>query len=181
MICPSCDKGRLKPAYLDNLFPCHTCSTCGGNWVRLPDYLRWRETNAFPAKGSVTLEAVTDTTKAMICPETGRIMLKYLISKETDHRIDLSRLANAVWLDKGEWDLLKAEGLTGNLHEIFTDQWQASIRESETADVLTAVYGQKFGKDYAELKRIRSWLRTKDNYSDMLAYLIAADPYKVDA
>ena len=136
MTCPNCQTETLNVSYLDDLFPSHTYTTCEGNWIRLADYLRWKEKNETPAEGSFESADIQDNEKALICPETGRLMTKYLISKDSSHRIDLSRYAHAVWLDKGEWQLLKQENLTGNLNDIFSDPWQQDIREAQTKDAL---------------------------------------------
>jgi len=41
MKCTSCKQGLLAPVQLDDLFPAHACTHCGGNWIYLHDYLRW--------------------------------------------------------------------------------------------------------------------------------------------
>ncbi|MFT5611914.1 MAG: Zn-finger nucleic acid-binding protein [Arenicella sp.] len=56
----------------------------------------------------------------MVCPVSGRLMTKYRISKDIDHRLDLSPTASVIWMDKGEWGLLKEKGLAGKLNQIFT-------------------------------------------------------------
>lgn len=143
----------------------------------MADYLHWRENNEAPAEGSYKLSDIKDNEKALICPETGRLMTKYLISKESHHRIDLSRHAHAVWLDKGEWQLLKQQNLAGNLNDIYSDPWQQDIRNAQTKDALDNLYKEKFTDDYSELKRIRDWLSDKENKSDYLAFLLSDDPY----
>ncbi len=41
-------------------------------------------------------------------------MRKLRLSTTTEHRIDYSASVAGVWLDKGEWQLLKEEGLAGS-------------------------------------------------------------------
>ena len=120
MKCTSCKQGTLAPAYLDCLFPCHTCSHCAGNLVMLSDYLHWLEDNENPdfVKASDALVQAEETSSAMLCPETEAVMLKYKISRSSEHRLDLSPAINAVRLDKGEWDLLKQEGAYFQLHQM---------------------------------------------------------------
>jgi len=180
MKCTSCHEGNLDPAYLEGLFPCHTCSYCGGNLVMLSDYLRWQDHNKSVVLGvGSTLEIeAQETSKAMICPITGGIMTKYKISKDTEHRLDLSPAINAVWMDKGEWELLKDNDLAGRLNNIFTDHWQHDIRSQESADMLAALYERKFGNSYAVIKEFRNTLNAMESKSEVLAYLMAEDPYK---
>lgn len=180
MICPNCETNTLNPAYLEDLFPCHSCVSCEGNWIRLSDYLRWKEKNELFAEGNHASANIEDNEKALICPETGRLMTKYYITKDSSHRIDLSRHAHAVWLDKGEWQLLKQKNLAGNLNDIFTDPWQQKLREAQSKDALNQMYLEKFGEArYTELKRIRNWLELQENKTDCLAFLLQDDPYKL--
>lgn len=181
MKCSSCRIGRLNPSYLEGLFVCHTCSECEGNFILLRDYLRWKNENPDVDLGErVDPEVVPqETSKAMICPKTGGLMTKYKISADTDHRIDLSPGINAIWLDKGEWELLKAKGLATKLNRIFTDHWQHEIRSNEAVEVLSALYERKFGDRYDEVKQLRSSLESMENRSEVIAYLLADDPYEI--
>ncbi|KPJ92532.1 MAG: hypothetical protein AMJ53_09190 [Gammaproteobacteria bacterium SG8_11] len=180
MKCTSCRQGVLKPAYLDDLFPCYTCSHCGGNWIYLRDYLRWLEKNEdLVVNEQSDAELVINETKGvMTCPKTGKLMLKYRISKDQDHMLDLSPDINGIWMDKGEWSLLKNAGLARHLNSIFTEPWQRKIRQSKTKQTLEALYIEEFGEeDYKRLKEIRNWIYGKANKAEYLAYLLAEKPY----
>ncbi|MCW5211638.1 zf-TFIIB domain-containing protein [Desulfobulbus sp. TB] len=181
MKCTSCKKGSLIPAYLDQLFPCHTCSHCAGNLVMLSDYLRWLEDNENPdfIHASDAVVEAEETSSVMICPKSSALMVKYKISQHNDHRLDLSSAINAVWLDKGEWELLKKEGLAGKLNEIFTASWQNSVREAQISDTLTMLYEKKFGENYEKIKIFKEMIDKMERKSEVIAYLIAEDPYKI--
>jgi hypothetical protein len=146
----------------------------------MTDYLRWKDLDQEAYLKSDTAPEVVadDTSKAMLCPKTGRLMTKYLISKDSDHRLDLSPTINAIWMDAGEWELIKANGLAGNLNTIFTRHWQHEIRSQASADVLSAMYQDKFGEQYAELKAFKETLNSMEARSEAIAYLIAEDPYE---
>ncbi|RBP51010.1 zf-TFIIB domain-containing protein [Arenicella xantha] len=180
MKCTACESGLLIPAYLEGLFPCHTCTDCGGNLVMLGDYLRWQDANenALFISDTSTKVEIQETERALLCPKTGRLMTKYRIAKETEHRLDLSPHINAVWLDKGEWALLKEQGLAGRLNEIFTDHWQSDVRSKESADILDGLYAKRFGEHYADIKAFRAKIDKMDERSEVIAYLLADDPYK---
>ncbi len=147
----------------------------------LTDYLRWMEINDNPefVNASDIVVQADETSSAMVCPKTSVLMLKYRISKDTEHRLDLSPSINAIWLDKGEWALLKNQGLAGKLNEIFTDSWQRKIREARTSETLRLLYEKKFGENYAEIKTFKTMLDGLENKSEVIAYLISDDPYKV--
>ncbi len=180
--CPGCKQGKLIPDYIDELFPCLSCKDCKGHWIKLIDYLYWldRDPSASDEKGlTVDLQA-EDTLNAMVCPVTGKIMLKYRLSIDNTHRVDLSPSIGAIWLDKGEWGLIKKEGLSRQLNKIFTDPWQRKIRAQRASDTLDAVYTKQFGPDaYDKLKEFRIWLDKQENKHLLMAYLHSENPYKV--
>ena len=179
MKCTSCNTGTLSPSYLDHLFPCHTCDHCGGNWILLPDYLAWKEAHPdFQFSVEAGEPIAEDHKQAMLCPVSGRLMVKYRISSKSDRRLDLSPAVNGIWLDKGEWALLKQEGLAGNLNRIFTDPWQRQIREESARETFTHLYEREFGaEDYAKVKAFREWLWQHPQKLKLLAYLTDEDPY----
>ncbi|WLQ12264.1 zf-TFIIB domain-containing protein [Hahella aquimaris] len=182
MKCTSCNSGALKPGFLEDLLACHICDNCGGTLIYLQDYLRWLNSEHSLSEVDFDLAVnAEDSKKALLCPKTGRLMLKYRISKNTDHRLDLSPEILAMWLDKGEWDLLKQEGLATKLNAIFTDPWQRKIRESKARDVFEALYEEEFGKEeYAKLREVREWLDKQSKQKSMIAYLLAKDPYSAN-
>jgi len=152
MKCTSCGQATLNAAYLEPQLPCYSCDNCGGNLLMLSDFLRWKAGN--PDVESTRCDAevqAQETSKAMVCPKSGTIMTKYRISSDTDHRLDLSPSINAVWMDGGEWLLLKGKGLAGSLEAIFTDHWQRDVRADESADIMSEIYQRKFGERYADM------------------------------
>ena len=187
MKCTSCKIGRLLPGYLDDLFPAHNCDHCGGSYIMLDDYLKWLEhadqqtlaaAQTNDQKLAIELEQVTETKRALLCPIHGNIMLKYRISTDTDHRIDINPATNGIWLDKGEWALIKSQGLAGCLNKIFTAPWQRHIKEKNAANVLDANYLEQFGEqDYEKIKDIRKWLDNHPKRNLLVAYLAATEPY----
>lgn len=190
MKCTVCSNGRLEASYLEPLLPCHTCSHCGGSLLRMMDYFRWQNDSADlplstepsePLVG-ITVNPVVDTAqetrKAVICPKSGVLMTKYRISAETDNRLDYSAASNAVWLDRGEWALLNANGLATQLNTVFTSHWQHEIRAQESSEVMEGLYKRRFGEQYAALKAFREVLDSMEDRNEALAYLMAEDPYQ---
>ncbi len=180
MKCTACGAGHLAPAYLDTMLPCHTCNECGGSLLKMIDYLRWKDEQSDEvSKEPMPVEIdASETKRAMMCPKSGGLMTKYRISANTDHRLDFSAAINAVWLDSGEWDLLKANGLALRLNRIFTDHWQHDIHAQESAEVMRELYGRRFGEHYAELQAMRDKLQKMPDKHEAAAYLLADDPYQ---
>jgi Zn-finger nucleic acid-binding protein len=182
MKCPSCGAGRLESSYFDGLFACQSCSNCGGELILLRDFKRWQERHSESEfSASAEVEVISeDTSRAMICPLSKRLMTKYRISADTQHRLDLSPTVNAVWLDKGEWSLLKEKGLATKLSEIFTDHWQHEILDVENAVVMHQLYQRKFGDQYEKIRQFKIMIDGMCNRSEVIAYLLAEDPYSND-
>lgn len=183
MKCPSCENGELRDAYLEEYLPCKTCDRCGGNWILLEHYLRWKDGYASQATepaDDVEIE-LAETKRALTCPVSGTLMLKYRISKDSEHRLDLSPSVNGVWLDKGEWSLLKQSGLADKLNAIFTAPWQRKIRAESSRDTFEQLYRRKFGdSDYEKIREIRDWLHAHPHREALRAFLVADNPWSAN-
>ena len=181
MKCTSCKVGDLSPSFIDGLFRAHTCTQCGGNWILVEDYVSWKENNPdYQVAENISCE-VADTETALLCPQSGVIMRKFRITSKNSHRLDYSAPVGGIWLDKGEWDLIKQDGLASSLNAVLTVQWQKNIRMTTAKDNFTALYSDKFGDEsYSKAKEIRKWLDAHPNKSDLRAYLLAEDPYSAE-
>jgi len=180
MDCTSCNNGELLPNFIEGQFPVHTCTHCEGNWIFIFDYIAWLERNAdYEFADNISFDKdLNDNKKAIICPVSGNIMIKFRISSSHQHRLDYSSSAGGIWLDKGEWDLLKKEGLAGSLHSVITTKWQSEIRKDNSTQNFTDLYKDKFGEEtYLKAKEFRAWLNKQPQKSDLRAYVFATDPY----
>jgi Zn-finger nucleic acid-binding protein len=146
----------------------------------LTDYLRWLEHNdkpEFVVDAGAVIKA-EESEKALLCPKTGGLMTKYKISADSDHRLDYSPRINAVWMDAGEWELIKQKGLAGQLNKVFTDHWQKELVSQESAEILEGLYERRFGEHYAAIKAFREILDQLPERHEVLAYLMSDDPYE---
>lgn len=185
MKCTSCSQGFLKPTFIDALFRAHSCSSCEGNWVLIQDYVAWKERNPeyqfTDNLQSVDESGAEDSKKAMLCPVSGAIMQKFRIAADSEHRLDYSAAVGGIWLDRGEWELLKEKGLAGSLNAVVTQQWQHRIREQNASESFAEIYRHKFGEDlYSKVKEVREWLQSQEQKADIRAYLLAEDPYSAE-
>ena len=178
MRCPRCKQGNLQASFIDQQFRAHTCDNCGGNWILIEDYVTWKERHPHFQFTLAEVEDIDDSQHALMCPMSGVIMRRLRITKDTSHRLDYSSPVGGVWLDKGEWELIKAAGLAGSLNGILTEQWQNKIREQNAEATFAQLYQNKFGaEDYQKIKDLREWLHTHPRKTDLRAYLLADDPY----
>jgi Zn-finger nucleic acid-binding protein len=179
MNCPKCENGSLVPSYLELFFCVHTCDSCGGNWLLIEDYVNWKEQYSEHHWVDVNVsEDIDDSVKALLCPLSGLIMRKLKITKDSTHRLDYSAAVGGVWLDNGEWDMLKKAGLAGSLNTILTEHWQQIIRSQRSEDTFDMLYLAKFGEqDYEKIKSLRTWLINHPKKADIRSFLLAVDPY----
>ncbi|MGL6313957.1 zf-TFIIB domain-containing protein [Vibrio sp. WXL103] len=183
MNCTSCKNGLLIPSFIEGQFRAHTCNSCGGNWILIEDFVAWKERNGdYHFAEDISFgEDASDTKKALMCPASGVIMRKFRVSASNDHRVDYSAAVGGIWLDHGEWELLKAEGLAGSLNLLVTQHWQDQIRETGAKQNFADIYQNKFGEEtYTKIKEIRSWLNYHPQKADLRAYVLAEDPYSAE-
>lgn len=181
MKCPGCKADALVPSFLEDSFRARSCKSCRGSWILIEDFVYWSERNGPIDSQKLGVQYVPEDSKhALICPVTGGIMQKYRISNGSDHKLDYSPQVGGVWLDPGEWDYLKEQGLAGCIGSIFTDSWQKQLRDNNTKATFTALYQRKFGHaDYEKIREVRQWLVAHPDRTELKAYLLTNDPYSV--
>ncbi|GAA5215022.1 zf-TFIIB domain-containing protein [Corallincola platygyrae] len=181
MNCTCCNEGRLQPQLLDGLFKADVCDYCGGVWVLTEHFVGWKAENPDQLLMSdLMIEEIeaTDTQHAIACPISGRLMRKLKISTDVPHRIDYSAAVGGIWLDKGEWELIKASGLADILNTLVTQHWQDKVKSDKTKQNFEKHYIEKFGaENYRRLREIRDWLAEQENAAELKDYLLASDPY----
>jgi len=187
MHCTSCKTGELIPSKIEANFKAHTCNNCNGHWIHLDDYFGWqkKQTPMQAVVDDINVEVDTidadETKQAMLCPESSAIMTKFHIFSDIEHKLDWSE--KGIWLDKGEWELLKEKGVADKLNQIFTDEYQKNIREEKARNTFEQKYLKQFGEEnYSRLKFVRSWLhdQTDEDRTMMMAFLLTADPYSAN-
>ena len=109
MDCYRCVGRVLKPVKLDHGLPPRECDSCGGVHIDLLNYRAWSEENAVAAETTATVDVPlpADNTSALICQRCSRIMLKYRVSTDHQNFVDICTSCDDIWLDSGEWGLIK--------------------------------------------------------------------------
>ena len=121
---------------------------------------------------------MSENKRAGICPDCGHFSRKYKVGTKIDFYVDCCGHCNGVWLDKKEWEVLKAEDLHDEINMIFTSPWQRRIADEATAGKLDTLCLEKFGAvDYEKVKGIRAWLQDHPNRNTLITFLIEKDPF----
>jgi len=179
MKCVKCSNEELHPASLDEGLVCQLCNSCGGSWVKMPDYIQWHDQHASEANLGINQEdvAIEDTAAVLICPQCNQIMGKYRISADLEHRMDQCANCGGFWLDKGEWKYLQRFNLHTRINTIFTENWQRKVREETFKRNAEKRYLTKFGVvTYQQVKELKDYLIGNPFKNRVIAYLMNPDP-----
>jgi Zn-finger nucleic acid-binding protein len=155
----------------------YECPKSGGLWIPLQSYLAWKdrhpEGTAAPVEGCAPVLQDDSRQRALICPESGRLLLRYRVGHGFQFHLDRSPATGGVWLDKGEWEALKSKGLHVALHLIFTAAYQRQIRSSEYVQSLTETFRDRIGAaDFSRVAEFGAWLARHPKRRDICCYLL---------
>ncbi len=182
MKCPVCADRELRAVTLEDDLPGHRCEECAGLWLPSSDYLGWlsRRGALLPEKPAADTDLPTlETQRLKLCPECGRMLMRYRVLPNVEFFLDHCGGCNGVWLDKDEWEVLVARNLHDKVNRFFTDVWQVRRKHEETRAVMERLYRERFGEtEYDRAREVRAWLREHPARAMLLAYLQAEDPYQ---
>lgn len=178
MQCPLCKKHTMDTLDLAPDLTGSACSECSGVWLDRAKYYAWRAKHPcdLPETNTPAQLAVSDTHKAKICPQCGRLMLPYRVGHGLSFSIDYCEACGGVWCDRGEWDAIKAKNLHDNLHDIVSQHWQAAVRQAEVQESIEQTYARHLGPNYAKAKELKAWVRGQAQKAIILAYLADTKP-----
>lgn len=182
--CPVCKNVVLETSSLDNNLPVVTCSSCGGSWLRANEYALWLKSqkpgtfDELKTKEASKRFPIVEANKAATCPDCGHILRSYKIGAKINFHLDRCSHCNGVWLDKNEWESLKAADMHDEINQFFTKPWQQGIQDKETSDKFDTMYLERFGEaDYQKIKDIREWLKEHPHRNNLIAFLLDKDPF----
>lgn len=166
---------QLEPKEIEPGLNAYVCPESGGVWIPLQSYFAWREHQTEKPvleKQSYALMPADDSKRrALICPESGKMLLRYKVGHGLNFHVDRSPATGGVWLDKGEWEALKSKNLHTQLHLIFTASYQKQIRSEEYEQSLKSHFEERFGPDFRRVEEFKDWLLSYPRRRDIIAYL----------
>lgn len=180
MKCLVCKSEAVFEKVTDENLRVKECKDCGGQWLSSSQYYSWLERHGQTLPelpySEITYE-INDSQNAKICPDCGRILLKFKVGHGLVFSLDHCRSCNGVWFDKNEWKALAGRNLHDELPRIFSTEWQKHIRKEEVAGYYEDVYSSKFGDQYNRIKDFKLWLEDQELKSAILAFLSDPDPF----
>lgn len=166
------------------------CPVSRGLWLPADSYWRWQENieplsaaerrslptpqlDEFIGDEDDPINSSPRTRRALLCPESGAILVRYRAGSGLKLHIEHSPVTGGVWLDHGEWDILKAAGLHHELHVIFSSAYQHKISRTETRARLEEIFANKLGEEDArQVKQFYEFLETHEHKREIVAYLM---------
>jgi Zn-finger nucleic acid-binding protein len=164
----------------------YACPKSGGVWIPLQTYLDWKQNHPTPpgtAPATTTAPEPADDSKrrALVCPESGRLLIRYKVGRGLNFQVDVSPVTGGIWLDRGEWEALKSKGLHAQLNHIFTASYQREVRNAEYEQKLTEAFAERIGPaDFEKVTAFKTWLATHPKARDICLYLERNLPEKTE-
>ncbi len=172
MKCPTCQQD-LVDIELEPGLPAKTCQSCHGTWIAGVPYLGWVESSPSPsAAGAPVASTSSDSGAGLRCPECGHFLHRAAVSAEVGFTVHRCRNCAGFWLDAGEWDSLKSQGLAQRLHHIFSDVWQHKLAAAQRHEQEEKLWAEKLGDDIAEARRVRQWIQSHPRKQQLIAYIM---------
>ncbi len=168
---------EMKRVKLKDDLPAWECLQSGGHWISADDYQAWLDRRGgivpmTPAPETAPNPAQPEEQRARICPESGRLLVRYRVGKDVLFFIDRSPASGGVWLDRDEWETLKSRNLHDEIHLVFTAAWQKEIRDEARLKALRAHFAERIGAEaFARAEEMKRWLREQPARRDILIYL----------
>jgi Zn-finger nucleic acid-binding protein len=180
MNCPICKLPELAKNELDSQLSSLKCPQCKGDFIQGLEYWTWLEKHG-PNLPEVAVDTSdierSETTHPLDCPECRWRMVKYLVGHGTGFNLDHCHGCKGTWLDKNEWETLKARNLHDDIHSVLTAFWQSEAQREERRKRAETMLIAKIGaEDYSRIKSFREWLNGHERKYELIAYLTAADP-----
>lgn len=185
--CYCCKTHPLKPTKLDYALPALRCEDCHGTYLDLLTYRTWLENNLANIEQekrtqesttgeTVEIDALSNSESALICQRCSKFMLKYRINNEQANTINVCHTCDDVWLDQGEWELLKHLKIQDKLTQVMTEPWQKQLRNQEREQAFKVRYQQLLGDDFEQVEAFATWLYEHPKRSEIQHYLSAFKP-----
>lgn len=159
----------------------YKCQKSGGVWISRPAFLDWKahhkdDKSALPI-GYVPELPDDSKQQALICPESGHLLIRYRVGHGLKFHVDYSPETGGVWLDSGEWEALKSKGLHVELNLVFSTSYQRQIRSAEHEEALKRSFHDKIGhEDFQKVTAFKEWLATHPKRRQIRCYVL----YNID-
>lgn len=160
--CPKELKVELSDGLLPGDLPAKCCPDCQGAWIRPESYREWQDQQGvdrnaepqvavLPSQVDVDFQPASLDNRAALCPDCRHYLVRGRVQlSETIFFVERCPNCHGYWCDRGEWAVLQQIQLAHHLEYIFSDQWQARVREQAFAQREQQATIEKLGSDIAD-------------------------------
>lgn len=133
MHCPICKHPTLEQISLEPELPAYQCPSCRGIFFLANEYLRWRLAQNAPSLPSefqaVSATPTLEVEAAKICPNCGRLMMRYNVLPNGTLYLDRCAGCNSIWCDPRAFTAAKSSACWTNF--TLTNSAQRITRKSK--------------------------------------------------
>ncbi|MEO1349426.1 MAG: zf-TFIIB domain-containing protein [Cyanobacteria bacterium J06635_15] len=179
MHCPICATATLTRNRLEEFLSVRSCNSCSGHWISSYDYWHWLEWHTQKPECKAVSDSrpapdlhIVENRRAVFCPDCGHIMRKAKVGRGLEFYLDRCSHCGGFWFDQNKWELLEYHDLHSVVHLIFSDAWQAQIRQKEFKEVLEQTYRTALGDEgYNQAMLVKQWLDNHPHKDYVLSML----------
>jgi len=183
--CPKELKTELEDGVLPGGLSAKCCPDCGGSWIQPEHYREWQQRQGVsrntepqvaivPSQSSAAFEPSALDNRAALCPDCKHYLVRGRVQlKDTIFFVERCPNCKGYWCDCGEWEILQALDLDKHLDYIFSDIWQAQVKELSFAYREKEATIEKLGPDIAaKIFELAELLENHPNGDFGVAYLM---------
>jgi Zn-finger nucleic acid-binding protein len=172
MKCPTCKSPRLEPRDIEASLNSHSCPQCSGSFIVFEHYLQWQESSPSIAQGASPPLPQTEDPGPRLCPYCGRFMTRFRIALDLPFQLDRCGGCAGMWLESGEWAILRARGMLTRLNAIFADSYQLQLRQEEARRQQEDRYRTLLGEEtFQRVQEFKRWSKPHAKRSVIMAFL----------
>lgn len=121
---------------------------------------------------TTTIATATPAVKVRMCPECGRFLRRYHLGMGIEFEVERCGGCAGVWCDRGKWPRLRAAGAHARLHLLFSDSWQAKLKEEQIrrrqGDRVRSILGDA---DFERAREFKVWVDSHPHRATLRAFL----------
>lgn len=179
MTCPACGGGRtLTLDRTPDGLRVRRCAGCSGCWLRSEDYWRWRANDpsitgpSGRSDGGPAPDPDADRPGFRTCPEDSYMLARIRVGGPPAFSIEQCRHCSGTWFDPGEWESLVSRGLSDELYELLSEEWQERFRAGGREAAEPEQWLKRLGEsDFSRISEVKEWLDHHPKRSELYAFL----------
>lgn len=183
--CPKELKVELKDGVLAGGLSAQCCPDCGGAWIQPEQYADWQNRQGktpadeprvavVPGQLATDFEPTPLDNRAALCPDCKHYLVRGRVQlKQSTFFVERCPNCKGYWCDRGEWEVLQQLELDKHLDFIFSDIWQARVKELSFAHREREATIEKLGPEIAtKIFELAEILEKHPNGDFGVAYLM---------